>query len=164
MRTQKVWLILSVAVAMIALTSTASAGDFDWTKNFNVWAEADPMGFRAGLAERFGISDTEMNAVVGIMKNPADAYIIFRLGEMSSRSPDYVMERYRSERGKGWGVLAKSLGIKPGSGEFHALKQSDDLYDAHGKIIHRDKSKNKKINEKEKTEVKENKSKGKDKS
>jgi hypothetical protein len=164
MRTQKIWIILSVMVAVSSFISVASAGDFDWTKNFNIWAEADPTGFTAGLAERFGTSNTEINAVLGAMKNPADAYMIFRLGEMSSHSPNYVMERYRSEKGKGWGALAKSLGIKPGSEEFHALKQSDDLYDAHGKIIHRDKGTEKKIKEKDKTDVKGNKAKGKDKS
>ena len=31
--------------------------------------------------------------------------------------------------GKGWGNLAKTLGIKPGSREFHALKRGHDLYD-----------------------------------
>jgi hypothetical protein len=31
-----------------------------------------------------------------------------------------------------WGVLAKSLGIKPGSKEFHALKRGQDLYDSSG--------------------------------
>jgi hypothetical protein len=46
------------------------------------------------------------------------------------------MERYRKGKGKGWGELAKSLGIKPGSREFHALKRDDDLYDRHGKVRH----------------------------
>jgi len=51
------------------------------------------------------------------------------------------MERYRADKGKGWGVLAKSLGIKPGSKEFHALKRGHDIYDYNGKD--RDKGKDK---------------------
>ena len=43
--------------------------------------------------------------------------------------PDYVIERYRSGKGKGWGALAQSLGIKPGSKEFHDLKRGSDMYD-----------------------------------
>jgi hypothetical protein len=39
-----------------------------------------------------------------------------------------VIEKYESGKGKGWGALAKSLGIRPGSKEFHALKQGHDLY------------------------------------
>jgi hypothetical protein len=54
--------------------------------------------------------------------------MVLRLGEMSSRPTEYVINEYRSGKGKGWGALAKSLGIKPGSKEFHALKGGDDLY------------------------------------
>jgi hypothetical protein len=69
--------------------------------------------------------------------------MIFRLGEMSMHPADYVLDRYKSSRGKGWGVLAKSLGIKPGSKEFHALKSSHDLYDGEGKGKGKGKSKGK---------------------
>ena len=55
--------------------------------------------------------------------------MVLRLGEMSNQPTDRVIEDYKYDRGKGWGVLAKSLGIKPGSKEFHALKRSQDLYD-----------------------------------
>jgi len=37
------------------------------------------------------------------------------------------------ERIKAGGALAKSLGIKPGSKEFHALKNGNDFYDDKGK-------------------------------
>ena len=57
---------------------------------------------------------------------------MFRLGEMSNQPVDYIMKKYRAEKDKGWGVLAKSLGIKPGSSEFHALKRGQDLYDDKG--------------------------------
>jgi len=32
---------------------------------------------------------------------------------------------YQIHQGKGWGAIPKSLGIKPGSKEFHALKKGD---------------------------------------
>jgi len=107
----------------------AAAGDFDWTSDFNIRAEADPTGFRAGLAARFKIGDAQINAVLSNMHKPADAYIVLRLGEMSAKPMDYVIERYRSGKGKGWGALAQSLGIKPGSKEFHDLKRGNDMYD-----------------------------------
>jgi len=52
---------------------------------------------------------------------------------MSGKPIDYVTEQYKENKGRGWGALAKSLGIKPGSPEFHALKSGDDLYDPKGK-------------------------------
>ena len=66
------------------------------------------------------------------VEKPADAYMALRLGEMSRQPTDYVIAKYKSSKGKGWGALAKSLGIKPGSREFHALKRGHDLYDTRG--------------------------------
>ena len=91
--------------------------------------QADPSGFRVRLGARFRIGDAEINAVLSNVEYPGDAYMVLRLGEMSSRPTDYVIKQYKSDKGKGWGVLAKSLGIKPGSEEFHALKNGHDLYD-----------------------------------
>jgi hypothetical protein len=133
MRLKKAWIIVSAVLAAALWAPAIRAGDFDWMKDFNLRAEADPSGFRAQLATRFKVGDAEINAVIGNMKRPADAYMVLRLGEMSSRSPEYVMDRYHAEKGKGWGVLAKSLGIKPGSSEFHALKRGDDLSHGGGK-------------------------------
>jgi len=50
---------------------------------------------------------------------------------------------YRSGKAKGWGALAKSLGIKPGSKEFHALKNGHDLHDDKDRGEEKDKGKGK---------------------
>jgi hypothetical protein len=117
-----------VLVCMVLLfgSSAAVAGDFDWIKGFNIQAEQDPSGFRVRLAARFQIGNAQIDAVLSNVKNPADAYIALRLGEMSRQPVDHVIRQYKA--GKGWGAVAKSLGIKPGSKEFHALKQGQDLY------------------------------------
>jgi len=105
----------------------ANAGDFDWMQNLNIQATADSSGFKASLRTRFRVGDAQINAVIGDVDRPADAYMILRLGELSHKPVDYVVRQYRINKGKGWGVLAKSLGIKPGSREFHALKAGHDL-------------------------------------
>jgi len=122
--------MIFILMAFCLLPFYVQAADFDWTKDFNIRAEADPGDFRARLATRFKIGGEEMDAVVGNVPHPSDAYMIFRLSEMSKRPTHEVMDEYRSSQGKGWGVLAKSLGIKPGSREFHALKKDSDLYKA----------------------------------
>ena len=126
---QKMSFIVSFMFLLVASAAVASAGDFDWTRDFNIRAEADPSGFRARLAARFKIGDTQINAVLSSVDRPADAYMVLRLGEMSAKPTDYVIAKYRSGKWNGWGALAKSLGIKPGSKEFHALKRGDDIYD-----------------------------------
>jgi hypothetical protein len=125
MKLFKIFLISLMAILVVS--SVAMAGDFAWTEDFNIHAQADPSGFRARLATRFNIGDVQVRAVLSNIENPADAYIILRLGEMSGRPTDYIVEKYSYKKGKGWGALAKSLGIKPGSEEFHALKSGHDL-------------------------------------
>jgi hypothetical protein len=133
MKTHKITVSLLVMLAFVLSASVVAAGDFDWTKDFNIKAEADRDGFRAQLSTRFNIGNAQVKVVLGNVDSPADAYMVFRLGEMSSKSIDYVLSKYRTEKNKGWGVLAKSLGIKPGSKEFHALKQGGDIIHSTGK-------------------------------
>lgn len=115
------------AMTILFIAPAAFAGDFDWARDFNIQAQADPSGFRARLATRFNIGDLQVKTVLSNVKNPTDAYLMLRLGEMSGRPTGYVLDRYNSTKKKGWGALAKSLGIKPGSSEFHALKAGHDL-------------------------------------
>ena len=142
----KVKTIRSSILIMLTLFFSATvviAGSFDWTRDLNVRADADLSDFRAQLSARFKIGDAQVRVVLGNVDRPADAYMVFRLGEMSSMSTDYVLSKYRAEKNKGWGALAKSLGIKPGSREFHALKQGSDLYSYEGKPYNHNNGKSK---------------------
>ena len=136
-------MIFVVSMALLLVSSVALAGDFDWIRGFNIKAEVDQSGFRTRLAARFKIGNAEINTVLSNVDKPADAYMVLRLGEMSRQPTDYVIEKYKSGKGKGWGVLAKSLGIKPGSQEFHDLKRGHDLYDEKPKIKSKGKGKGK---------------------
>lgn len=66
---------------------------------------------------------------------PADAYMTVGIAKITSKPIDDVVDEYKVNKGKGWGVIAKRLGIKPGSKEFHALKKggSVELEKAKGK-------------------------------
>jgi len=119
---------LVLSMILLLFSSAAAAGDFDWVKDFNIRVQADPTGFRARIAARFQIGDAQITAVLGDLPTPADAYIVLRIGEMSRQPTDHVLREYKTSKGKGWGVIAKSLGIQPGSEEFQALKKGQDLY------------------------------------
>ncbi|MFA4915974.1 MAG: hypothetical protein WC560_04810 [Syntrophales bacterium] len=133
MKLRKMLLTVSVVFLLASSASVAAASDFDWMPNFNIQAQADPSGFRAKIATRFNIGDAQITTVLSNFPKPADAYVALRLGEMSGKPIDYVTEQYKEGKDRGWGALAKSLGIKPGSPEFHALKRGDDLYGQKGK-------------------------------
>ncbi|HOP46920.1 MAG TPA: hypothetical protein PK874_04595 [Desulfobacteraceae bacterium] len=133
MKLLKTLLLVSVIFLLASSASLVAASEFDWMPKFNIQAQADPSGFRARIATRFNIGDAQITTVLSNFPKPADAYVALRLGEMSGKPIDYVTEQYKENKGRGWGALAKSLGIKPGSPEFHALKRGDDLYDPKGK-------------------------------
>jgi hypothetical protein len=120
-------LTFAVLIALSLSAPTIFAADFDWLSNLSVQAQADPTGFRARLGTRFSIGDVDIRAVLSTVDYPADAYMVFRFCEITGYSPSYVMERYQTHKKKGWGALAQSLGIKPGSTDFHALKAGHDL-------------------------------------
>ncbi len=143
MSLKRILFVFSAAALLVSSAVAVAAGDFVWLRDLNRRAETDPSGFRAELAARFKIGDAEIGVVLSNVERPADAYMVFRYGEMSGRPRDFVLERYRSDRGKGWGALAKSLGIEPGSREFHALKRGHDLYERRGRDIHDGKDKGK---------------------
>ncbi len=140
MKLQKILLMGSILFLFLSSVSVVMAGDFGWIPGFNRRAEADLPAFRASLSARFNIGAVQIDAILTNVPSPADAYMIFHLGEMSGKPVDYVLGQYKTGKGKGWGVLAQSLGIKPGSREFHALKQGDDLYKGghEGKVKNKD--------------------------
>ena len=47
----------------------------------------------------------------------------FGSAQVASRPVEVVTKEYQAHKGLGWGVIAKNLGIKPGSKEFQALKK-----------------------------------------
>ena len=119
--------VVMCSVVLVLAASAAFAADFDWLKELNIKAVNDPSGFKAQVAARFKIGETQVSTVIGNVAQPADAYMVLRLSEMSGRPTQSVIDTYSARKGQGWGQLAKSLGIKPGSPEFHALKRGHDL-------------------------------------
>jgi hypothetical protein len=122
-------ILLIAAMASLVISSVAIASDFAWTNVFDVEAYSDPLELRRRLVSRFNLDDLQLNVILTNFDSPADAYIVLRLGEMSGRPTGYVFEKYKHNKGTGWDAVASSLGIKPGSGEFYALKRDHDLHD-----------------------------------
>ena len=129
---RRIGFLITFLLMQAVLNPAASAGDFGWTDRLNITAKSDSSGFRAKLAARFRVGDATIKAVIGDVRKPSDAYMVLRLGELSHRPVDEVMTEYRANRKKGWGAMARGLGIKPGSRAFHALKRGHDLGNGHG--------------------------------
>jgi hypothetical protein len=126
--------MVRVALAFVSLLlfftpAVATASLESFLGNVNVQARADLPGFSMKVAAQFGVPVPQVEAVLGVVATPADAFMVFQLGQFAQRPADTVVQTYQKHQGKGWGVIAKELGIKPGSREFHALKNGDLVFD-----------------------------------
>ena len=115
-------------VIFVAVPGVAAASLDSFLSSVNVQAQADLPGFHARVSAQFGVPVPQVQAVLHTVGSPADAFMVFQLGQMAHRPPEAVVQTYQSHQGKGWGVIAKELGIKPGSKEFHALKNGDLVF------------------------------------
>lgn len=88
----------------------------------NANAKLDLGKFKADLSLTFGAPKPKVDAVFALNIEPAEAFLIFQIGQIANQPVDNVIASYKKNKGKGWGVIAKEMGIKPGSAEFHALK------------------------------------------
>jgi hypothetical protein len=119
-------LVLAVTAFFLLCAPAIAGGGLDsFLGSLNVQARADLPGFSARISAQFGVPVPQVQAVIGTVAAPADAFMVFQLGQMAHQPPETVLRTYKADKGKGWGVIAKSLGIKPGSPEFHALKRGD---------------------------------------
>ena len=118
-----------IAVALFAFITGMAVNayaDLDgFLSNLNIQARADMNGFSFKLGTQFGVPLPQVQAIIRSVEMPADAFMCLQLSQWSNKQPDMVVNTYKGNKGKGWGVIAKQLGIKPGSAEFHALKRGD---------------------------------------
>ncbi|MCM8779980.1 MAG: hypothetical protein NC914_02390 [Candidatus Omnitrophica bacterium] len=93
-------------------------------RNLNTQAKINPEGFISDLSISYNMPKNNIeNLILNMKMNFADAYLTIKIAQLIRKPLDVVVMHYKSNQGRGWGVIAKELGIKPGSDAFHALKQ-----------------------------------------
>ncbi|MDH4163113.1 MAG: hypothetical protein OEW15_10545 [Nitrospirota bacterium] len=117
----------AVAVLFVAtvLPGVARADLDRFIKNLNVEAQADIGNYNVKVSQQFGVSEVQVKEISSKVDSPADAFLCLQVAQMTERKPEEVLRVYQQNRGKGWGAIAKAMGIKPGSPEFHALKSGN---------------------------------------
>lgn len=81
--------------------------------------------FKADLSLSYHVAEKEIDRLhLSVKMEPAEIFLALELAKISRRSIEDVVEVYSTHKEKGWGFIAKQLGIKPGSPEFHTLKGS----------------------------------------
>lgn len=118
-------ILIALFCVLFSAHATAGGGLDGFLSKLNAQAKSDLAGFSARIGAQFGIPEAQVKVVISTVKQPADAFMVFQLGQMARQPTDRVLQVYQSGKGKGWGAMARDLGIKPGSPEFHALKRGD---------------------------------------
>jgi hypothetical protein len=108
------------------LSFKASTGDVEMDgvlTNVDVQARQDIGLFKSDVSINFGVPVPKIERSLKIL-SPGDLFMAAQLSVSLNKPFDNVVETYSKNKGKGWGVIAKDMGIKPGSPEFHAMKKS----------------------------------------
>lgn len=120
----------STAILLICFSQVAIAqynsGDDELNKSLltiDADAKLDFGAFKVDLSGSFNITEKKIDYLsVDIGMSAGDIYMSVELAKVTDKTIDQVVEVYQANKTKGWGAMAKELGIKPGSSEFHALK------------------------------------------
>lgn len=115
-----------VAVLLVVVTSGSALAEVDlYVSDLNIYASRQFDNFRAELSYRYGISRTRFDTLLGRVDSPGDLAVSLWLGLKAEKPVDDVIRQYRLRRGQGWGVIAKKVGIQPGSPAFKKLKKGE---------------------------------------
>ena len=122
------WMVLCLFIVPLSLKADV---DFEWRLSLNNRYHSDPYGYRYGLVDRFHLPESRVVVILDSVRDPADAYMIFRLAELSGKSYHHVLSVYRQNRYASWLEVAALVGIVMNSRDFNDLKHRHDLRDDH---------------------------------
>lgn len=86
-------------------------------------AAADIEDFHENLMRMDGHPKPKINELLAAGTPPWDVFMMVHISILSGKPLSAVHDEYNRSKGQGWGVIAKEMGIKPGSSAFHNLKE-----------------------------------------
>ncbi len=121
-----VFLLFLAVISNAQILYNTGNAEFDIDLNkINVNAKLDFEAFKTDINLSYNISEKKIDYLsVSVKMEPAEIYLALELSKISGKPVDDVIEIYKVHKNKGWGYIAKQLGIKPGSPEFHKLKEN----------------------------------------
>jgi hypothetical protein len=85
--------------------------------------------FMANISATYNVPRVRIETLINIEKlTPGDIYMAAGIAKIMKCPFNNVIDEYKNNKGKGWGVVAKRMGLKPGSKEFHELKKGGHKY------------------------------------
>jgi hypothetical protein len=125
-------IIISAAFAVASLSLNAqikvTTGDSELDKSLielNTAAKNSLDAFKKDAVEKFNVATSVVDNLLNIHKmEPSDVIMSLEVAQIAHQPVDQVATLYDKNKSKGWGEIAKEMGIKPGSKEFHQLKDN----------------------------------------
>ncbi len=117
-------ILLIAAVSFAQGQTNFRTGDATLEAELNITnrdAQRNLSTFKSNVSIEFGIPKPRIEGLLRIMQ-PAEVVLAIRISTVTRKPLDVVVQNYKVNKSKGWGYIAKQMGIKPGSPEFHALK------------------------------------------
>lgn len=124
-------------LTLLFFTSTLSFAQFSFNtgdatldanlNDINVTAKADLGAFKVELSTEFNVEKPRLEELFSLNIEPAEIYFSLEMGKIINKPAEDILKVRMADHDKGWGVIAKEMGIKPGSAEFHALKDKTKL-------------------------------------
>lgn len=113
-----------IASAQMAFNTGSEQLDSD-LHSINAQARLDLSHFKKEMHMLYNVSEKKLNYMsVSLGMIPGEIYFSLEISKIARISLDRVLMVYRTYKSKGWGVIVKELGIKPGSAEFHQVKHN----------------------------------------
>lgn len=101
-----------------------NTGSVELDKNLgiiNTNAKLDLKTFKVDFSVKSNLSLPKIDELLEVME-PAEVVLANEISQIVEKPIDNVVSSYKVNKEKGWGAIAKDMGIKPGSEEFHQLK------------------------------------------
>lgn len=117
----------NILLFLIIITSFTAVAQKSGFRSFRSSADRlgaqDPVLFSRMLARQHNLNESAIADLHNkFHSNWGDLAVGLEMGDLSRRPVNNVIDAY--EKNKGWGNIAKDLGIKPGSEEFHRMKRN----------------------------------------
>jgi len=88
----------------------------------NSAAKLDLAKFKGELLTAYKIPAVKVDELLKEKMEPAEILLAAKISSIAKKPLELVVTSYKTNKSKGWGYIAKEMGIKPGSPEFHSLK------------------------------------------
>ncbi len=110
----------------------------------NVDAKLDIKAFHSNLSVSYNVTQKKLDYMsTSLHMEPAEIYFALEVSKVSKKPLDDVIKVYSADKERGWGYIAKQVGVKPGSPEFHQLKNNSGKQKAKGNGKNKGNSKSK---------------------